>query len=39
MRELFAQRAERLEKYRPGPLEHAAGENREASWAAGEVIR
>ena len=39
VRELFAQRAERLQKYQPGPLEHAAGENQQASWAAAEVIQ
>ena len=35
--DLFAQSAARLEKYKPGPLEHASGENLQASWAAGEV--
>ena len=39
VRELFAQRAESLQKYQPGPLEHAAGENQQASWAAAEVIQ
>lgn len=37
--DLFAQRAARLEKYKPGPLEHAAGENLQASWAAEEVMK
>jgi hypothetical protein len=35
--EMFAQRAARLEKYKSGPLEHAAGENLQASWAAEQV--
>ena len=38
MRDLFADRAKRLRPYHTGPLAHAAGENDQVSWAAGEVI-
>jgi len=38
-RELFARRAARLEKHKDGLLVRAASENREASWAAEEVIK
>jgi len=39
VQEIFSRRAARLEKYKPGPLEHAARENLEASWAAEEVVK
>jgi hypothetical protein len=39
VRDMFAARSTRLEKYKPDPLEHAAEENAQASWAAGQVLR
>jgi len=39
MRDLFARRAERLERQEHTELSGASGENLQASWAAGEVIQ
>ena len=39
LRDLFARRAARLERYEHTELSGASGENLQASWAAGEIMK